>query len=44
MGTSILFILIGMVFIGLMFGGTIAKVMSLAGKDVNHMIVSGTKE
>ena len=29
---------------GMMFGGTIARVMSLAGKEVNHMIVSVTKK
>jgi len=28
---------------GLMFGGTIAKVMSVAGKDVKEIIVSATK-
>jgi hypothetical protein len=28
---------------GMMFGGTIAKVMSVAGKDVKEIIVSATK-
>jgi len=29
---------------GMMFGGTIAKVMSIAGKDVKRIIVSATKK